>query len=247
MIPNLTWDTLGGDWNSLLADPDAQWDLATLSLGDSVGVRTSESSTLIQSFSDRQDSLRVRTTEGPSLLLSMSTRSDTLQVGLTELSLIAGVVSVFDTLGVRTTEGTSLLQAFSTRSDSLRVAVTESSEISVTLDVLDSLGVRLSEAQQSFLSTNAVDAISVRVGEVTTIIVIVGSDSEFPVGVDTLQVAILEDSVYCVVDWPQQSTLANSWNKASAAAPDPWTKAAPVTTVWGEDPPLDSQKEGCTP
>lgn len=247
MIPNLTWDGLGNSWDSLTSDPDAQWNLATLSVLDYLKFGVSESSSLIQSFSTRLDSLGVRVSEGIPDLFSQSTRPDSLGVRLGEASLIAGVILANDTLRVGVSEGATLLLARSDVLDTLMVGLTESADIAATLLTSDTLRLRVVEVTDSFLETLTPDALRTQLAEVAQIIVIMGSDSDFPFGKDDLTIALTEASVHCVVDWPNDTPISGVWTQDSNISTDPWTPRPPVSGTWSTRDPLTPQEEGCRP
>lgn len=237
MIPNLTWESLGSTvWDTLASDPDAQWDLATLSVGDISRVAVSETSSLIQSFSTRTDSLSVSVAEVKTLL-SLSTASDLLRVAVAEAAGIVGAVVASDTLGVRLTEVKALL-VLATGQDILSVALTEDqADLVATMMAQDALIVSTPEGYDVLAQVVTGDPLALALLE-----------AALPAAVydvsDVLLITFLEDHVTCVEDWPQEAAESGVW-QTGLGVTSGWTPEAPAAAPWTEAPTIPVRDEGC--
>lgn len=245
MIPNQSWDSVVGAWASVESDPSEQWDLSTFLQKDNLRLRFSEGSSLIQSFSTRTDTLRVKGTEQPSKLVSYSTVLDNLLVRISESAYVVGAVHASDTLRIGITEVPSTLLSQVVCIDSLWVGLAESFEISVDIQMNDVLLIRVLEETESEVQSDLADSLQVVLGEAAQAIVLIGIDSGFELGFDELRVAVVEDRVICVVDWPDDVELpTGTWVKV-AALNVPWIKEPPIGIAWAKRKPLTPKDEGC--
>jgi len=270
VLPNLTWDTIGATpWDNFASDPDAIWNLATLSVPDTLRLRLSESGRLIQSFSARQDVLRVRLSpENVQGLLSRSTRTDQLRIQLAETLAVAGVVVATDTISAGIFEQITLL-SFTTTGDVLQIALAEPGEVASTLHLSDALRIELLETQTSWLESQSTDSLSVSLDENASYLVTIGSDSDFPLGKDSLLVRIInEDGIRCNDDWPYQPAGLNVWDRATGywdgvyatwdsyetqwnwellqgALPPAWAGQGTLADPWAKHDTPPREDEGC--
>jgi hypothetical protein len=149
-----------------------------------------------------------------------------------EAMAVAGVVQAADSIRVVVSE-TRTLQAFTLTGDQLQVALDELEETSSTLHLQDQLRIRLFESQESWLESSSTDTISASLDESASYLVLIGSDSDFALGEDTLPVSIInEDGVRCNDDWPYQPAGLNVWDRASGYWDGTYTTWDSYATLW---------------